>query len=89
MPLAADPELAGSAPPSAVMRGVTELKADQHALGLEGARGLAYLLAGHGMTQLEVLALSCNALGDLGVATLADAMNAASPLQHIDLAGNR
>ena len=75
--------------PPAVMRGVIELKADQHALGLEGARGLAYLLAGHGLTQLEVLALSCNALGDLGVATLADAMNAASPLQHIDLAGNR
>ena len=70
------------------LRDVSELRADRNALGVEGARGLAFLLTGRGMTKLRALTLSCNALGDMGVATLSDAFNAASPLQHIDLSCN-
>jgi hypothetical protein len=70
------------------VREADSLKADRRSLGGDGAEGLAYLLAGSSMPRLEVLTLSCNALGDLGVATLADALSLAIPLRHLDLASN-
>lgn len=70
------------------VREADSLKADRRSLGIEGAEGLAYLLAGSSMPRLEVLTLACNALGDLGVATLADALSLVIPLRHLDLASN-
>ena len=70
------------------VRTLTHLKADRLTLGVDGARGLALLLAAGSMQQLESLSLVCNALGELGTATLADAFSHASPLQQLDLASN-
>ena len=40
------------------------------------------------MQRLEALSLACNALGEIGTVTLADAVSPASPLQQLDLASN-
>lgn len=57
-------------------------------LGLDGANGLAELLASGSLQRLELLTLSFSALGDAGTVALADAMTAHAPLQQLDLSGN-
>jgi len=69
------------------LRGAVTLRAD--GLGVEGARGLAYLFAGSGtLLKLEVLALARNALTDDGAIALADALNPSAPLKQMDLSSN-
>jgi multidrug efflux pump subunit AcrA (membrane-fusion protein) len=70
------------------LRDMTKLRADRKALGVEGARGLAYLIASGAPGRLEVLTLSCNALGDLGIMTVSDALSPIVPLVQLDLASN-
>ena len=57
-------------------------------LGVEGARGLAQLLAAGMLHRLEVLTLPFSALGDEGTVALADALTAELPLQQLDMSGN-
>jgi len=64
--------------PLEALREATALRASGLGLGLSGARGLSALLAGQSMKHLEVLVLSSNGLGDLGVAAVADGLNAAA-----------
>ncbi len=70
------------------LRVAETLKADRRELGVDGAQGLSYLLAGCAMPRLEVLTLSCNSLGEVGVATVADALNPSIPLRQLDLSSN-
>ena len=70
------------------MRVLVTLKADRRGLGMDGAAGLAYLLAGGALGRLEVLSLACNALGSDGAALVADALSNTTPLQQLDLASN-
>jgi len=72
----------------AELRECVDFKVDKADLGVDGAKGLAYLFANLMLPRLEVLGLSCNSFGEYGATVLMAGFPTPSPLRHLDLSSN-